>query len=161
HTVSGRRAVTALLCVSLILSGCASGPLPSWPAPPSESIRASAGRVGVLSSPVPPVVEVSGPARTRGRGTLNAMAEGAAEASVAGCQLTLIFCPFGAVAGAIIGALVAAPVGAALAEPDLVVGREAALQQVVGDMAFGRALRDRVTALGHEHTDALLEAVAS
>jgi len=89
------------------------------------------------------------------------MLEGAAQASVGGCQLTLIFCPFGAVAGAIIGALVAAPVGAALAEPDLVVGREAALQQVVGDMAFGRALRDRVAALGQEHTAAVLEAVAS
>jgi hypothetical protein len=115
----------------------------------------------VLASPIPPVVEVSGPARTRGQGTLNAMLEGAGTGGAAGCTLTLYLCPFGLVAGGIIGAVAAAPLGAALAEPDLVVGREAALQQVVGGMAFGHALRDRVTALGQEHTTAVLDAVAS
>src|SRR5262245_51255102 len=154
HAASGRRAAPVLVCLSLILSGCVSGPppLPSWAAPPSESVRSGAGRVGVMSSPVPPVVEVSGPARTRGQGTVNAMWEGAGNGAAVGCMLTLYLCPLGAVAGGIIGLVAGAPVGSVLAEPDLVEAREAALQQVVGGMAFGRALRDRVTALGQERT---------
>lgn len=153
----------ALLIVLAVLAGpigCATRPpvpvgvQPMSP-PPSPSVRARLGTVGVASGRFTPAVSLTGPAAGRGAGAARGAALGAEWGASAGyvlglgSPLVLIFGPALAIVGAPIGALV----GASRAEPapDLQAKR-AALETGFADLGpqLHAMLRERVLLLGQE-----------
>lgn len=148
--------VTATLL--LVLSGCAKiKPPERLPWPPSEDLRSRLDRVGVTATASTPVVEISGPARSRGQGALRGMTAGGAIGGGAGCLATGYLCPAGTVAGGLVGAILGAPVGAIMAAPTELEELEALLKRALAELDIPRALRDRVVAVGREQTGRMLE----
>ena len=148
----------AIATLLLVLSGCVKiKPPERLPWPPSEDLRSRLGRVGVTATASTPVVEISGPARSRGQGALRGMTAGAAIGGGAGCLATGYLCPAGTVGGGLVGAILAAPVGAIVAAPTKLEELEALLKRAVAELDIPRALRDRVVAVGREQTGRMLE----
>lgn len=148
----------AVATLILVLSGCVKiKPPERLPWPPSEDLRSRLGRVGVTATASTPVVEISGPAGSRGQGALRGMTAGATLGGGAGCLATGYLCPAGAVAGGLVGAILTAPVGAIMAAPAKLEELEALLRRVVAELDIPRALRDPVVVVGREETGRMLE----
>ncbi len=145
----GRLLLVFIVAALLAAAGCAYSPL----SPPSEDVRASLGRIGVLSETSSTSGEWNMPAKGGWNGAGRAAPLAAAGAVIAGAEsghplgfvLGLLLAPLAAVGGGIYGA-----VGA---EPSAVVTEaEATIQAVFADLQIPNTLRDRIVQVARAET---------
>ncbi len=136
-----------LLSVAVLLEawGCASVPPPH----PSEEVRASLGRIGIISGSSLPPGEWNTPAKGGAAGAGRGAALGATfflrGCSGDSCAAALLLAPLGAVVGSIYGAAAAEPAAG-------VEEAETAIRSAFADCQIPDTLSDRVLQVAREET---------